>query len=218
MTKFSRFRSLPITNLSAISWPDRYQRKPVSLPASVALITSLCHSSLSVMLVHRDAEMTTVAVEKKFNTLFLYISISALLCISLLSKFSSPRYAGEETMLLDQKHGSKLCQETDSFEHACWKVYFMRPGCRNWHSTLAWENCLTWDLLVQDAIYSLWNSGIKILSLSPHYFSLCKKQWKHDLWHFQSVRNSARTLKCDPALLTTNVVVDLLQMSFCFTG
>jgi len=69
------------------------------------------------MLVHRDAEMTMLATEK-FQTLFLYISISALLCISLLPKSSSPRYAREKITLLDQQQGSKVCQETDSFEHA----------------------------------------------------------------------------------------------------
>lgn len=118
------------------------------------------------MLAHGDADMTTPAAEKSFKILVFYISVSALLWTPRSPQSSSLRYARAKTMLLDQKHSSKLCQETDSFEHACWQVCFMRPGCRNWHSTPVWENCLTWDLLVQDAIYRLCNRGIKILSLS----------------------------------------------------
>lgn len=133
-----------------------------------------------------------------------------------LPKFYSSRNRREKIILLDQKHGSRLGQETDSFECACWQVCFMRPGWRNWHSNLLWENSLTWDLIVQEAIYSLWNSRIKILSLSPHNFYV--KNNRNVTFGILTVRNLIRTVRYNPVLLTNSAVYHLPQISLCFLG
>lgn len=167
MTKFSKLKSLPIANLP---WTDPDHEKTSFYSSE----HPLCHSSLSVILVHRDAGMTTLAVEETYNILFL--PFYAFPCSPNFPAWGMPEERGCSWMRSIAPNFAKrqTALNMPADRSVLWDLA-VRTGTALWFGKTAWhETCLC---KMQFTVSE--NSGINFSPLSvppPPFYYVRKNQ------------------------------------------